>query len=58
MSCNHCRTNVEKAISQIEGVESVSVDLSTETATVTGTASEDEIRQAVESIGFKITRNN
>ena len=58
MSCNHCRTNVEKAISQIEGVESVSVDLSTETATVTGTACEDEIRQAVESIGFKITRNN
>jgi len=58
MSCNHCRTNVEKTISQIEGVESVSVDLSTETATVTGTACEDEIRQAVESIGFKITRNS
>lgn len=58
MSCNHCRTNVEKAISQIEGVESVSVDLGTETATVTGTACEDEIRQAVESIGFKITRNS
>lgn len=56
MSCNHCRTNVEKAISQLEGVESVSVDLSTETATVTGSASEDEIRHAVESIGFKIEK--
>lgn len=55
MSCNHCRMNVEKTISQLEGVESVSVDLSAATATVTGSAGEDEIRQAVESIGFKIT---
>lgn len=54
MSCNHCRTNVEKAISQLPGVESVSVDLASATATVTGSVSEDDIRAAVESIGFKI----
>ena len=54
MSCNHCRTNVENAISQVCGVESVSVDLASATATVEGHASEEDIRQAVESIGFKI----
>ncbi len=55
MSCNHCRANVERVISQLPGVESVSVDLASATATVTGTASRDEIKEAVESIGFKLT---
>jgi copper chaperone CopZ len=54
MSCNHCRTNVEKAIGQVAGVESVSVDLALATATVTGHASKEDIRQAVEKIGFKV----
>ena len=54
MSCNHCRTNVEKAIGQVAGVESVSVDLASATATVTGHASKEDIRQAVEKIGFKV----
>lgn len=56
ISCNHCRTNVEKAIAQLPGVDSVTVDLASATATVTGSASEEDIRQAVESIGFKLTK--
>ncbi len=54
MSCNHCRTNVERAISQLPGVESVSVDLASATATVTGTAGREEIKEAVEAIGFEM----
>ncbi len=54
MSCNHCRTNVERAISQLSGVESVSVDLASATATVTGTADREEIKEAVEAIGFEM----
>jgi copper chaperone CopZ len=45
---------VEKAIGQVAGVESVSVDLALATATVTGHASKEDIRQAVEKIGFKV----
>ncbi len=54
MSCNHCRTNVEKAIAQLPGVESVVVDLQSATATVKGCVSDEDVRQAVESIGFRI----
>ena len=54
MSCNHCRTNVEKAIAQLPGVESVAVDLQSATATVRGSVSDEDVRQAVESIGFRI----
>ena len=59
MSCNHCRTNVEKAIASVSGVESVSVDLHAETATVVGEGFQDaDIKEAVESIGFQLTVNN
>jgi uncharacterized membrane protein YraQ (UPF0718 family)/copper chaperone CopZ len=53
MSCNHCRTNVEKAIAQLPGVESVAVDLQSATATVRGCVSHEDVRRAVESIGFR-----
>ena len=54
MSCNHCRTNVEKAIAQLPGVESVAVDLQSATATVKGRVSDEDVRRAVESIGFRV----
>ena len=55
MTCNHCRANTEKVIRTVKGVESVSVDLSTGIATVTGSDIDDEaIRDAVESIGFTL----
>ena len=54
MSCNHCRANVEKALQSVPGVESVSVDLPTAQAVIYGTASLEELRRAVESIGFGV----
>lgn len=54
MNCNHCRMNAEKAIASVTGVESVSVDLDSREARVTGNASMDDIRKAVEEIGFSI----
>ena len=53
MTCNHCRANAEKVIRTVPGVESVSVDLQSEIATVVGDAIDDSaVREAVESIGF------
>ena len=43
MMCNHCRGKVEGALAQVPGVESVSVDLEKELATVTGTASAEAL---------------
>ena len=55
MSCNHCRTNTEKAIRSVPGVESVTVDLQSGIATVTGIDIDDDaVKKAVESIGFTL----
>lgn len=54
MNCNHCRMNAEKAIASVSGVESVSVDLQTKEAKIKGTPSVDELRKAVEAIGFEL----
>lgn len=52
MNCHHCRASVEKAIAQTPGVESVSVDLDSAKALVSGSASPDAIIAAVHSAGF------
>ena len=55
MTCNHCRANVEKVIRSVKGVESVSVDLQSGVATVTGDDIDDKaVKEAVESIGFTL----
>ena len=52
MSCNHCKASVEKALKGIAGVETVTVDLVTGEAAVTGAFDSDEAVKAVEAIGF------
>ena len=55
MNCNHCKNNAEKVIRTVPGVESVSVDLQSGIATVTGDNIDDAaVREAVESIGFTL----
>ena len=54
MSCNHCRANVEKIISGLEGAEQVEVDLPTGRAIVHGNVTKEAVRGAVESIGFNL----
>lgn len=56
MNCNHCAENVRKAIADVEGVEQVDVSLHEGTASVAGSAKEDKIMQAIESIGFKASK--
>ncbi|MBO7120180.1 MAG: SO_0444 family Cu/Zn efflux transporter [Bacteroidaceae bacterium] len=56
MNCNHCAANVEKAIAAVEGVEHVEVSLHDGTASISGSASESDILQAVESIGFRASK--
>lgn len=55
MNCNHCRANAERALLSVRGVKSVSVDLQTGEAKVEGEdVDENEIRSAIESLGFSI----
>ena len=54
MNCAHCRASVEKAISEVENVESVNVNLATGTAFVTGDATQMAVEDAVRRAGFDI----
>lgn len=53
MACQHCKNNVEKALSKVPGVESVEVNLDKKTATVSGNASSDEIIEAIRLAGYE-----
>ena len=53
MACNHCKANVEKAISGVTGVEKVEVDLSKGIAYVTGRHEAASLVEAVRNIGFE-----
>ena len=52
MSCAACSARVEKAVSQVEGVESCSVSLLTNSMGVEGTASPEAVIAAVEAAGY------
>lgn len=52
MRCNNCKNNVIKVISSLSSVKSVNVDLEKSIAYVEGDPTDDEIKSAVEAIGF------
>ena len=56
MVCNHCKAHVEKAIASVEGVDSVTVDLASGRAEVTGTADPERIVAAVTEAGYTCRR--
>lgn len=56
MTCHHCAANAQKAIASVEGVKSVTVSLEEGTAHITGNFLDDDIRKAVESIGFALDK--
>lgn len=52
MSCAACSSRVEKTVSKVEGVQSCSVSLLTNSMGVEGSASEESIIAAVEKAGY------
>lgn len=52
MSCAACSARVEKAVSSVDGVSSCSVNLLTNSMGVEGTATSNEIIEAVEKAGY------
>ncbi|MFI3259986.1 MAG: permease [Rikenellaceae bacterium] len=54
MRCNHCKANVERAISALPNVTSVSVDLASGVVEVEGSVSKEVVCNAVKPLGFEI----
>ena len=54
MTCASCAHRIEKALLLVAGVTNASVNLATETATVTGDARYSDINSAVSSAGYQL----
>ncbi len=52
MSCAACSARVEKAVSAVDGVDNVAVNLLTNSMLVEGTASDESIIEAVKNAGY------
>ncbi len=59
MTCNHCKANVEISIKSAQGVEDVSVDLTTGLVNITGNSLDlEKIKSGIESIGYNIIKED
>lgn len=59
LTCGHCVKTVETALSAVPGVDSATVELvagGISALLVTGSASEESVRAAVESAGYTLLR--
>ncbi len=54
MTCNHCVNNVQKAMSEINGINDINVSLVENCVYYSGDIDEEIIKSKIESIGYKI----
>lgn len=58
MSCSHCENRVKKAVSELAGVDDVSVSLENKTVTITydkAIITEDLLTETIEDQGYDVT---
>ena len=58
MHCASCASNVERAVKKINGINSVSVSVMTNKAVIEAddNVKPEEIKKAVESVGYKVVK--
>ncbi len=55
ISCNHCKHAIESEVSQVQGIESVEVDVQAKTVTVRGEPlDEAAIIGAIDEAGYEV----
>lgn len=57
MHCNHCRRNLEEALSQVPGVDQAVVSLEEKTATLVGSHADEDVINCIKSLGFEHREN-
>ena len=53
ISCGHCKSTIESAVGDLEGVDRVDVDIETKTVTVDG-GERETIVAAIEDAGYDV----
>ncbi|HCJ31531.1 MAG TPA: heavy metal transport/detoxification protein [Firmicutes bacterium] len=56
MMCEHCKMKVERALSELNGVSKVKVNLKNKTATIysTKSISNDDIKNSISKLDYKV----
>lgn len=55
--CGHCKTSIEEALSALEGVESVEVEIEPRTVNLSydeSTVGMEDIKAAIEAVGYEV----
>jgi copper chaperone len=54
ISCGHCKASIEGALSDVEGMEAIEVDVDARTVRVKGYAPDEAIRAALDDAGYDV----
>jgi copper chaperone len=54
ISCGHCKAAIEGEVTKLADVQAVDVDIDAKTVAVTGTASEQDVRAAIDEAGYDV----
>lgn len=54
ISCGHCKAAIEGEVGKLGQVERVVVDVGTKTVEVSGEATDEELRRAIEEAGYDV----
>ena len=54
ISCDHCKQSIEGAVSTLEGVEAVVVDIDARSVRVDGPVPDDTVRSALTDAGYEV----
>ena len=54
ISCGHCKQAIESEVGQVDGVDTVVVDVDQRTVTVDGSAGDEAIVGAIQEAGYEV----
>ena len=54
ISCDHCKQSIEGAVSKVDGVESVVVDIDARSVRVDGPAPDEKVQAAIADAGYEV----
>lgn len=57
ISCGHCKSSIESALADVDGVSSVQVDIETREVAVEGDVDEATVTDTLDEIGYEVAAN-